>query len=100
MASSLLLFAYGAWSIWHSDFALPIWLRARDGASWLHLHGGAALAASGALICSCFIMLSVVIDHYDRRDNERHYKTFAQVLSYAGWTLVVASLWAWWSASA
>lgn len=96
-ASSSFIATYGAWSIWRNDFAVPIWLRSRNGAPWLHLHDGAAIAASAALFCACLVMLSVVLDHYDKRDNERHYKLFAQVFTYAGWTFVMASLLAWWS---
>jgi hypothetical protein len=37
-------------------------------------------------------MLSVVVDHYDLRNNERHYRAFAEIGKFIGWALFGASL--------
>ena len=46
----------------------------------------------GAMTCACLVMLSVVLDHYDRRDNERRYRVFAVWGESVGWTLFALSL--------
>ena len=100
--SSLFLFAYGTWSVWRNDLAFPIYFcrRGCGSRSWLHLSGDAAWIAYGAILCACLVMISIMADHYDERDNERHYKIVAQVLTYAGWTLAAGSVVSWLSASA
>ena len=37
-------------------------------------------------------MLSVVVDHYDTRDNEINYKRFARVTQFLGWSLFILAL--------
>jgi hypothetical protein len=61
----------------------------------MHLHDTPAWIMYGAIICACLAMLSVVIDHYDRRNNERHYRLFADVFEYIGWGLFGFSLLIW-----
>ena len=46
----------------------------------------------GAMVCACLIMLSVIVDHYDKRNNERNYRTFAEIFKIMGWGFIVASL--------
>ena len=84
---SLLLLAYGTYGVWVNDLFVP-GRRSRG----IHLHDGTAWMMYGAIICACLVMLSVVVDHYDRRNNERHYRVFAAVGEYVGWTLFVLSL--------
>lgn len=40
-----------------------------------------------AFLCAVANLLAVVIDHYDERPNERHYRTFARVTQILGWCL-------------
>lgn len=84
---SVLLFAYGSHGVWANDLYIP-GRRSRG----VHLHDVPAWIMYGAMLCACLVMLSVVADHYDRRNNERHYRTFAQVGKFAGWGLFCASL--------
>ena len=79
---SLLLFAYGTFGVWINDLYLP-GRRSRG----VHLHDTPAWVMYGAIICACLVMLSVVVDHYDRRNNERHYRLFADIFKYIGWGL-------------
>ncbi|MDR7133915.1 hypothetical protein J2X06_001099 [Lysobacter niastensis] len=84
---SLLLFAYGGYGVWVNDLYIP-GKRSRG----VHLHDVPAWLMCGAMICACIVMLSVVADHYDRRNNERHYRIFAEVGKFFGWALFGVSL--------
>jgi TRAP-type C4-dicarboxylate transport system permease small subunit len=84
---SVLLFAYGSYGVWVNDLYIP-GKRSRG----VHLHDVPAWIMYAAMICACFVMLSVVADHYDRRNNERHYRTFAEAGKFVGWGLFGASL--------
>jgi hypothetical protein len=44
------------------------------------------------MICACLVMLSVVVDHYDERNNETNYKLFADIFKYLGWAFFILSL--------
>jgi hypothetical protein len=87
MVLSLLLFAYGSYGVWVNDLYVP-GRRSRG----VHLHDVPAWIMYGAVICACLVMLSVVLDHYDRRNNERHYRLFAATGEGVGWTLFLVSL--------
>jgi hypothetical protein len=84
---SLALLAYGGYGVWVNDLYVP----GRRGRG-MHLHDIPAWLMYGAMVCACLVMLSVVFDHYDRRNNERHYRAFAAVGEFAGWTLFALSL--------
>lgn len=83
---STLLFAYGAYGIYINDLFIP---GKRKG---IHLHNLAAWVMFGALICACLIMISVVADHYDKRNNEKAYRAFAKECKTLGWLCFGASL--------
>ena len=84
---ALLLFAYGSYGIWVNDLYVP-GKRSRG----IHLHDVPAWVMYGAIICACFVMLSVIADHYDNRNNEQHYRAFAYAGKFIGWTLFGVSL--------
>ena len=46
----------------------------------------------GAMICAALVLMSVVVDHYDRRNNEGQYRTFARIFQILGWTLFATAL--------
>ena len=83
---SLVLFCYGGYGVWVNDLYVP---GKRGG---VHLHDRPAWVMYGAMICACLVLLSVVLDHYDRRNNERRYRAFAEVGGYVGWSLFGLSL--------
>jgi TRAP-type C4-dicarboxylate transport system permease small subunit len=84
---SLFLFAYGSYGVWVNDLYIP-GKRSRG----IHLHDVPAWIMYGGMICACLVMLSVVVDHYDLRNNERHYREFAETFKFIGWALFGASL--------
>lgn len=84
---SILLFVYGTYGVWVNDLYIP-GKRTRG----LHLHDVPAWIMYGAIVCACLVMLSVVIDHYDKRNNETNYKLFADVFRFFGWLFFVVSL--------
>ncbi|WP_198683194.1 hypothetical protein [Peristeroidobacter agariperforans] len=81
------LLAYGAYGVYINDLYLP----AKKGPG-VHLHDSAALVMFAALICACLNMMSVVLDHHDKRNNEHEYRAFAMGLKYLGWLLFAGSL--------
>jgi hypothetical protein len=83
---SLLLLAYGTYGVWVNDLYVPTKRRG------IHLHDVPAWIMYGAIICACIVLLSVVLDHYDRRNNEKHYRTFASVGEFLGWSFFCVSL--------
>ncbi|MEY2867441.1 MAG: hypothetical protein RIQ43_1467 [Pseudomonadota bacterium] len=83
---SIILFSYGSYGAWKNDLYVP---GKRRG---IHLHDVPAWIMYGAIICACVVMASVVIDHYDRRNNEISYRAFAKAGEYIGWSLFGASL--------
>lgn len=84
---SLFLLGYGAYGVWVNDLYLP-GRRSRG----IHLHDAPAWMMYGAIICACLVMLSVVVDHYDRRNNETNYRIFADVFTAIGWAMFALSL--------
>lgn len=87
---SLALIALGGVGLWSGKLLLPG--RRIGGPNGLELGGLPAWAMYGAMLCACLVMLSVIVDHYDRRDNEINYRRFAQTFKFIGWALFVASL--------
>ena len=87
---SVILILYGGYGIYVNDLYIP----GRHGVSHraIHLHDEAALLMYAAFICGCLVMLSVVVDHYDERDNEHKYQLFAKCFKFLGWGLFGASI--------
>lgn len=77
--ATLGLIAYGAWGIWLDDLILP----AKRGG--VHLHGIDAWLMYIAFICACIVMCSIIVDHYDQRDNEIKYHYFCEKFRRLGW---------------
>jgi hypothetical protein len=84
---SILLFVYGSYGVWVNDLYMP-GRRSRG----IHLHDVPAWIMYGAMICACLVMLSVVVDHYDKRNNETNYKFFADIFRFFGWVFFALSL--------
>lgn len=84
---SILLFAYGTYGVLVNDLYIPG--RRSKG---VHLHDVPAWIMYGAIICACLVMLSVVVDHYDKRNNERNYRLVANIFKYLGWGFFILSL--------
>jgi len=56
------------------------------------LKEGPAWLMAAAMIVGALVLVSVVVDHYDRRQNERSYKIFRWLCVRLGLCLFVASL--------
>ncbi len=82
---SVALLAYGGYGIYMND----LWIPGRRG---MHLTDESALIMFAAFVCGSLVMLSVVVDHYDKRNNEQKYKAFADFFSLTGLGLFVAAL--------
>ncbi|MDO4795103.1 MAG: hypothetical protein Q4A28_04070 [Brachymonas sp.] len=78
----LCLLAYGAYGVWKNDLYIS-WGRL----SRVHLHGAPAWVMYAAMICGAASLLSVVVDHYDQRNNEERYECFRQVVFFLGFIL-------------
>jgi len=74
--------AYGAYGIWIDDLFIP-----GKRSTGVHLQGLAAWLVFAAILCMAANMVSVIVDHYDKRNNETRYRLFASVTSWAGWIL-------------
>ena len=80
LALSLGLLAYGTFGLWTDDLFIP----AKRGPG-THLHGLAAWLMFAAMACAALNMLSVIVDHFDTRNNETNYRRFARLAFWAGW---------------
>jgi hypothetical protein len=90
IASSFLavaLLAYGTLGVYIDD----LWIPGKRGPG-LHLHGTPAWLMYGAIVSAASICFALVIDHYDRRNNESHYELFKKWAKYCGWALFGLSL--------
>ncbi|AMM51426.1 hypothetical protein TH61_09905 [Rufibacter sp. DG15C] len=79
---SLALLIYGTYGIVNNDFYIPA--RFTKGMS---LTGVSAWIMYAAFLCAVLNLLSVVVDHYDERNNEFSYKRFARFTQVSGWAL-------------
>jgi hypothetical protein len=83
---SLLLVAYGTFGVWVDDIAIP------GKRNVTHFHGVSAWLLYLAMLCGAANLMSVVVDHYDTRNNVHNYKLFARVTQVLGWGLVLAAM--------
>lgn len=58
----------------------------------VHLHGEPLWIALGAFALAIANLMSVVVDHYDNRNNETNYRLFAKVTKIAAWVVFVLAL--------
>ncbi|CAM8640076.1 hypothetical protein MCEMSHM24_03337 [Comamonadaceae bacterium] len=80
LLSSVVLLAYGTYGVWINDLYIP----AKRG-NGVHLHDLPAGVMFAAFFSAAVVMISVCIDHYDRRNNEVKYQWFARVVKLVGW---------------
>jgi hypothetical protein len=76
---SSILLIYGTVGVFIDDLYIPG--KRNPG---IHFHGEPAWIMYGAFVCASANMLSVVVDHYDERNNETNYKLFARCTQVAG----------------
>lgn len=83
LSAGLLL--YGAYGVFVDDLHIPV----KRGPG-LHLHGLAAWLTFAAMICAALGMTSVIVDHFDTRNNETNYRLFAMLMTWGAWALFIA----------
>ncbi len=85
---SVFLTVYGGYGLYKND----LYISARRGG--VHFSNEPAWLMYGAFVCGCIVMISVIVDHYDERNNERGYRIFRNVFKYIGFGLsCFAALW-------
>ncbi|WP_370848775.1 hypothetical protein [Novimethylophilus kurashikiensis] len=84
---STCLLLYGTVGVYVDDIYIP-----GKRTPGTHFHGEPAWLLYAAMICASLNMLSVVVDHYDIRNNEINYKRFAKVTQFLGWGLFILAL--------
>lgn len=82
-----LLLSYGAFGFYTNRIDIT-----HKGQAIALLRGGSAWLMSAAMFVGAMILISVVVDHYDRRNNESSYKRFKWFTVRLGLCLVAASL--------
>jgi hypothetical protein len=87
-AEAAALLAYGLHGLWVDDL-LIILPRKHHRPPRIHFHGIPAIIAWTAIFMSCVGLVSVIVDHHDRRRNER---TYAQFLDLCQLTTILLSL--------
>ncbi len=83
---SVFLLAYGIHGLIVDDLYIP-----GRHSRGMHLHGRAAVWMFVAMCYFVVMMLTVVVDHYDTRDNECSYRTFADFSKYLGMFFVAGA---------
>ena len=83
---SLILIGYGIVGLMNGDLYVP------NRGGGFHLHGFPMILMIIAMAAASMAMLMVVIDHYDRRDNERSYRLLSIIIQRNAWSCFVASL--------
>jgi len=84
------IIGFGVLGLTTGDLLIPG--KRTSGATGVALQGLPAWVMYAAMICACAVLLSVVVDHYDRRSNEINYRRFAQTGKVLGWTLFFLAL--------
>lgn len=83
---AIVLIIYACFSIYTNKFYAITrrnYLVFTDESAWIQ---------SAALIIAAANLLSVVIDHYDKRNNELIYKKFRKITFYLGWIILLTGL--------
>jgi hypothetical protein len=87
LIASPILLLYGTFGLIHDDIYIP-GKRSRG----IHFHGYAAVIVFIVFLFAISNMLSVIIDHFDKRDNEINYRYFAKITSRIALALFVIAV--------
>jgi TRAP-type C4-dicarboxylate transport system permease small subunit len=87
---ALAIIIFGAIGLTTGELLIPG--KRTSGPNGIALQGFSAWAMYAAMICACVVLLSVVADHYDRRNNEFSYRRFARIGKILGWSFFILSL--------
>ncbi|PBQ34905.1 hypothetical protein CNR22_13825 [Sphingobacteriaceae bacterium] len=84
---SIGLLAYGTFGLYIDDLYIP-GKRSRG----LHFHGIPCWIMYFAFLFASITLISVVIDHYDKRNNETNYQKFTLATRRIGWALFFVAI--------
>lgn len=84
---SIGLLLYGTIGVYIDDIYVP-----GKRSKGIHFHGVPCWVMYGALIMAATNLLLVIVDHYDKRNNETNYKMIAKVTRIVGWSLFFLAL--------
>lgn len=85
---SFVLIFYGGVGVFYNDLFLP----RNRGYGGVVFSGIPAWLMYAAFIVAAANLISVVADHYDKRNNETNYKRFAVITRRIGWALAIAAI--------
>ena len=85
--SSLFLILYGAHGVWVNDLYIP----GKRGAG-VHFPGIAMWFTFGAMVFATMNAISLLLDHFDSRDNRKSYLQFARATTVVAWYLLITGL--------
>lgn len=83
---SSVLMLYGTYGIMVGDIYIP-----GKRSKGVHFHGISAWFVYFSFIFATCNLMSVIVDHYDRRNNEKYYQIIAKVFGILGWSLFVVA---------
>ena len=81
---TVLLISYGVYGFYSGELLIPI-----SKYESTYVYGKGILVANLAFLCGCLHMLSHIVDHYDKRDNEIYYHEFRLWTKYIGIFLII-----------
>jgi hypothetical protein len=87
---ALVILGLGALGMFKGELLLPG--KRTAGPAGVAMQGLAAWLMYAAMACAVCVLLSTVLDHYDRRDNEAVYRQVARVGKVIGWVLFALAL--------
>ena len=88
---SLGLIAWGILCLSYDRFYLPARFY-KPSSRALHLSGTPVVLMAIALFFAAGVVLTVVVDHYDKRDNEGNYRLFARCGGVAAWMAALSAI--------
>ncbi|GDY11968.1 hypothetical protein LBMAG53_08460 [Planctomycetota bacterium] len=81
------MLTYGIYGIWEDD----LWIPAKHG-DGVHFHGFPAWVFFAALLLSAASVLTIVVDHYDRRNNEDFYGKLSMALGNSAFLMFISAI--------
>lgn len=82
---AVVLICHGAFGVWNKEIYIP------GKFSSIYLYGASLWMMSGALLSGSLALISMIVDHYDQRDNEASYARFLTFTAYLAGALYLSS---------
>jgi len=88
--SSATLIVFSAYSIIHNSMILPY--GSKSNVYFVHYSGLGLILPTFSLVCGVLVGLSVLVDHIDKRQNEKNYKEIYDWSLIVGWVSYMTAL--------